>query len=154
MCRGMPWKKDKGNRGETRYNRDMNNVAPAWTKTTNEITCRNHEKESTTNTYLLCLQARIVEFRMASDMEMRWGCKVTQWKRKKIERQKQKVKSKTIFKKIGNNLVVHSSNEIVKETTRKVGEKSTNRIITCSNCRHGMGVPNGNPIWRCDWGAK
>ena len=33
---------------------------------------------------------------MASDMEMRWGCKVTQWKRKKIERQKQKVKSNII----------------------------------------------------------
>ena len=31
-----------------------------------------------------------MEFRMASELEMRWGCKVTQWKRKKIERQKQK----------------------------------------------------------------
>ena len=64
------------------------------------------------------------------------------------------MKSKTIFKKTGNNLVVPSWTAIVKETTRKVGEKVPNRIITCSNCRHGMGVPNGNPIWRCDWGAE
>ena len=40
-----------------------------------------------------------------------------------------------------------------REKNYKVGEKDPNGIITCSNCRHGMGVPNGNPIWRCDWGA-
>ena len=39
------------------------------------------------------------------------------------------------------------------EKNYKVGEKDPKRIITCSNCRHEMGVPNGNPIWRCDWGA-
>jgi hypothetical protein len=50
-------------------------VAPAWTITTNEITCRNHEKESTTNAYLLCLQARIVEFRMASKKRCDGGAK-------------------------------------------------------------------------------
>jgi hypothetical protein len=33
------------------------------------------------------------------------------------------VKSKTIFKKIGNNLVVSLWTEIVKKTARKVGEK-------------------------------
>ena len=49
-----------------------------------------------------------------------------------------------------NNVVVHSSNKIVKETTSINGEKDPNRIFTCSNCRHGMGVPNNNPIWRCD----
>ena len=38
----------------------------------------------------------------------------------------------------------------MKETTRKVGEKDPNQIITCSTCSHGMGVPNGNPIWTCD----
>ena len=31
-----------------------------------------------------------MEFRMASELEMQWGCNVTQWKSKKIERQKKK----------------------------------------------------------------
>ena len=43
-------------------------------------------------------------------------------------------------KKTGNNLVVHSWTENMKEMTHRVGEKDPNRIITCSNCRHGMGV--------------
>ena len=51
-------------------------------------------------------------------------------------------------------MVVPSWTEIVKKMTRKVGVKVPNRIITCSNYRHGMGVQNGNPIWRCDWGAE
>ena len=61
------------------------------------------------------------------------------------EKQNQKVKSKTIYKKQETTWTA-----IVKETTRKYGEKDPRRISTCSNCRHGMGVPNGNPIWRCD----
>ena len=40
-------------------------------------------------------------------------------------------------------MVVPSWTEIVKKMTRTVGEEVPNRIITCSNCRHGMGVPNG-----------
>jgi len=43
-----------------------NNLADVAKK----IECMNHGKESTKNSYLLHLQARIVEFRMASDMEM------------------------------------------------------------------------------------
>ena len=77
----------------------MNGATPAWTKTTKELTCRNHGKESTTNSYLVCLQARIVEFRMTSDIEMPWGRKITQWKRKKIERNNKKVKTNKIYKK-------------------------------------------------------
>ena len=34
------------------------------------------------------------------------------------------------------------------------GVKDPNRTITCSNCRHGIGVPNGKPIWRCDWRCR
>ena len=69
--------KDKGKKGETEA--DINNVAPAWTKLAKGITCRNHGKESTTNSYLLRLQARIGEFRMASEWEIGLGCRV--WSR-------------------------------------------------------------------------
>ena len=67
---------------------------------------------------------------------MWWRCKVTQWNRKKIERWSKKVKSKTIFKNKGNNLVVPSWTEIVRETTCTYGGKETRRISTCSACRH------------------
>jgi len=81
----------EGNKGERQNKQDEDNnmVAPAWTKTTNKITCRNHGKESTQHpTCYTCRHE--MEFRMVFDMEMRWGCQVTQGERKKKERQKQK----------------------------------------------------------------
>ena len=70
-CGTTSWKREKWETKEINVRQiGHDNVAPAWTKTTKEITCKHHGKESTKNSYLLHLQARIVEFRMASDMEM------------------------------------------------------------------------------------
>jgi hypothetical protein len=69
--------------GETKWS------PSAWTRKANNITCRNHGKESTKNSYLLHLQTRNgVPNGIRHGDAM--GCKVMQWKRKKIERQKQK----------------------------------------------------------------
>ena len=68
-------------RNDKRKENEKSVASPsAWSKSTNDIACRNHGKEST---YLLCLHAWIREFQMASEWEMRWGREGMPWKRRR-----------------------------------------------------------------------
>ena len=62
----------EGKKGDQHNEQDEDNnmVAPAWTKLANEIRCMNHGKESTTNSYLLRLQARKGSF----EWHPNWRC--------------------------------------------------------------------------------